>query len=912
MTQFVAWIVRHPAISLILALLIAAAAMLPIRRLNIDAATQALIDDTGPAKAVYDDFIDAFGSDTLTVVVIAHPNGDAFQPETIRYIDELSYAMETYPGVVGVRSLTTALQPEGDGETIRVNRLFEEIPDDPASYARAKSQALANPTLLGNVVSTDGRFAAVNIRTDDGGDEHYATRFLDELDRVIAEHGGVHETYYVGEPRFNVAFDAAIKHDQVTLVPIAVGAILFVLWLAFRDKVALALPVVAGGLSIAAALGVMAWLGFSVNAVSVMVPSVLIVVGCTEDVHLLADYVRNLRDGREQHAAASETLRHAALPMCLTALTTVAGFAALALNDIPAIREFGLACCFGLILNFIFTLLIASPLFRWLKPPKPRPEGGRRLDAALQRVVALTVKRRAAILTTAAVVAALAIIGALRLRTDNDPIAFFKRDAPIRIDFERVHRDLSGGRLFHIAFETARPGDAKEPAVLRQVAAAQSYLAEMGLFDQSLSLVDFLALMNREMTGDPAAPALPETRAAVAEYALLMEGEGLSRFLDADDQRLSVAVRHHINGSWEMRRALERVRQWLDQNVGVYTIDGETRRLTWEITGESILIHRAADAMVAGQVESLSLALTLIFAIMCLLFLSFKAGLIALVANALPIVMNFGLMGWLGLPLNTGTCLIATIALGVAVDDTIHFMVRYQRALRETNDQKRALMETVRYEGRPIVTTSAALTLGFAALVFSPMMPTVHFGVLAALIMIYALLTDLLVNPAMLISVQLITLWDYVAVRIRHSALQDSLILRGLTRAQAKTVVLLGSLRRVKAGETVVRQGEPGEDMYLILSGAAEVSLDDETGGRSDVARLEDGAIFGEMALLGEGVRSATVVAASDAELLRIDDRALYRVQRRNPRIAAKLYENIARVLSERVRAETRKAHPAD
>ncbi len=913
MSKLASWIARHPKLSFATTLAVTALLLANIDQLRIDASTDALIGQDDPEKAGYEAFIDRFGGDTLTIVVVTPPTGDVFQPETIRLIDEISYAMEGFPGVVGVRSLTTAQNIKGDGEYLDTNKLFEEIPDDPAAYGPLKADALANPTFVGNVVSADASHAAINIRTEDDGEPGYDRRFLDHLQKTIEAHRGAHEIYQVGAPRFNTAFDAYIKRDQVTLTPLAVVVILLALWIAFRSPAGLALPMVASGLSIAATLGFMAWMGFPVNAVTVMVPSVLIVVGCTEDVHLIDEFLQNLRAGQTKVQAIINTARHGALPMTLTALTTALGFFVLALNDIPAIQQFGVVASFGLVINFLFTLALAPALFRWTGTPKKRaPKKRSPITALLQLAERVSQKRRGTALAISTAVIAAAIAGLFMLRADNDPIGFFRQDAPIREDFERVHADMSGAHLFHLVFETEKPGDAKEPAVLRQVEAAQKFLNGSGLFDQTMSLVDFLKLMNREMTGDEDQYALPGSRNAVAEYVLLMEGDALSRYVDMEDAALSVAVRHHMSGSYEVRRALDRVSEWLALNTGRYVVDGEVRNLTWRVTGESVLLHRAADAMVSGQIKSLALAMGLIFLIMCLLFLSVKAGLIAMVSNAVPILLNFGLMGWLGIPFNSGTCLIATIALGVAVDDTIHFMVRCQRCLHSENNQQRALTLTIRREGRPIVITSAALAAGFVTLVFSPFIPTAHFGALAALIMIYALLTDLFLNPALMMTVQLITIWDYVAVKIKASALRDSLIFRGLKKAEAKTVVLLGSLRRAGAGERIVRQGDRGEDMYLILSGSVDVYLEGETGARHNVARLEDGAVFGEMALLGEGVRSATVEAAADTELLRIDDRALERVKRRNPSIAVKLFANISKVLIERVRSETRKASRAD
>jgi hypothetical protein len=260
-------------------------------------------------------------------------------------------------------------------------------------------------------------------------------------------------------------------------------------------------------------------------------------------------------------------------------------------------------------------------------------------------------------------------------------------------------------------------------------------------------------------------------------------------------------------------------------------------------------------------------------------------------------------MGWFAIELNTSTSMVALVALGIAIDDTIHFMVRYQGELRATNNQTQAMVNTIRIEGEPVLFTSVALACGFAVLMLSNFVPSIYFGLLAALVMIYALLTDLFVNPIMLLSIQLITVWDYVALKFKKAVLDESLILKNLSYSEAKKLVLLGSIRKASAREYIFHQGEKGEEMYLILSGRVKVLAEGEKGEANVLNILEQGELFGEMALLGEGVRTAAVHAETDVELLRIDYHALERVRRRNPRISAKINMNIARILSERVKS---------
>jgi CRP-like cAMP-binding protein len=196
------------------------------------------------------------------------------------------------------------------------------------------------------------------------------------------------------------------------------------------------------------------------------------------------------------------------------------------------------------------------------------------------------------------------------------------------------------------------------------------------------------------------------------------------------------------------------------------------------------------------------------------------------------------------------------------------------------------------------------LALGFFTILFSNFVPSIQFGYLSAFVMIYALLTDLFVNPVILLWVQLITLWDYVTLKFKKTVLEQSLIFKNLRYSEAKKVVLLGSIRKASADEHIFYQDEKGEEMFLILSGRVRVVMTLEQGREKILDTLEQGDLFGEMALLGEGTRTASVIAETDTELLKIDFKSLERVRHRNPGIAAKLYMNIARILTKRVLAQ--------
>lgn len=267
----------------------------------------------------------------------------------------------------------------------------------------------------------------------------------------------------------------------------------------------------------------------------------------------------------------------------------------------------------------------------------------------------------------------------------------------------------------------------------------------------------------------------------------------------------------------------------------------------------------------------------------------------------LSILFHLGFMGWLKIPFTLETCMLIVLAFGFAANTILHFLVRYRERLMATNDQNLAIGTTIYHEGEPVFLTSIGLMLGFGLFLFSGSSLTSLLGLLSALLMVYAVINVFFINPLILDAVQIITIWDFVRFNIKAPLLQERQIFKNLRYSQIKKVILLGSVWEVPAHEFVIRQGEPGREMYMLLTGKAEVAVEKD-GQKHVLGQVEPGDLVGEMSLLGEHVRSANVVAIKDSKFLRIDEKSLKRVQQSYPRIAATLFLNISVILNERLK----------
>ncbi|MGH7353488.1 MAG: MMPL family transporter [Candidatus Rokuibacteriota bacterium] len=905
MKRILLWLFEHPVASCAAVLAVTVLLGWQIPRLRIDDSAEGLTVVNDPARSVYELARKRFGSDNLTVVLVKAD--DVFAPAVLAVVRRLSDGLVRLPNVSRVESLTTVKNIRGEGDSLNTDLLIETLPRTPEEVERIRRDALGTRVLVGNLVARDARATAITVyadpRADDPGFNH---RFVGQVEALIAR-----ETkpgliiYQVGGPFIKTTYADYITRDQKTVVPLSILVLLGALLLSFRMLQGVVIPVITAIVSIVWALGLMVLFDLPLTILTGIIPSLLLAIGFTEDVHMIAAYHHHLERGQDKLSAIRSMLEEAALPILVTTGTTVVGFGSLVTTDITMLIQFGWASSLGLTANFVVTMALLPPMLRWWKVPRrfrraafeDESEHGM-IPRLMERLAEFNLRYRVPILVVSGLLTVGSLIGWYTLRVNTDIVSFFPVSSPVRTRLEDLHRSMSGGLAFYIVVDTGREDGVKDPAVLRTIAGLQDFLASTGKVDKSVSVADYVRKMNREMHGgDPAWETIPDTRDQVAQYLLTLEGPELAKFLDFNAGAANIVVRHDLTGSGDLSALLGQIQAWVARSVPA--------NVSVKPTGEAILFNNASDFMAINELTSFVWTFIIIGLIHAVLFMSFKAGALSLIPNAVPILFNYGVMGLLGIPLNTSNALIATIAIGIAVDDTVHHMVTYSRQLNLHHDQKIAMLNTMRAQGRPIIYVSVALAAGFLALVFSSFVPTVHFGWLAATVMLLAMVTELVLTPILMYSTRLITLWDLVLTRMNPDVVRTAPLLHGLSRWEARKVVLLGRLDEVTADALIVGKGETGTEMYMIVSGRVRVFDRLSNGAEKTLTILGPGEIFGEMALVSQEPRSASVIAEMPTTVLRLDFEAFERIRRRFPYTGAKLFRNLARVLAGRLRELT-------
>jgi uncharacterized protein len=744
----------------------------PGLNLRIDPSTEPMLPAGDPAREVYRQAIADFGEDE--VYVIAMETEELFRAETLEALRRATDRIARFPEVRSVQSLTDVVSFRYDSEleSIEVADFIDEIPEQAEALATLRARALSDPLYRRTLISDDGRTAAINVTFRKMTDQQFIEDRLDERIREALdqeERPGI---------RFHVAGRSHIKTrvyhvmvgDMRLLIPIALGVVALGLFLVFgsRRGVLLPLGIVAG--STLWTFGAIAWLDRPLTVLTTLLAPMLTAIGSVYGIHALARYEEETAragggggggGGAEETPVVaspggfpSPTLLHLRLPVLAAGFTTMIGFGALLLTDVPAVFEVGAFSVLGVASMTLLTLVGFPAALALLPLRAPATAGAAhalpariavRLDRLLEAVARRVARHAGIALAVWSVVLAACVVAIPRIEIDTDYLSLFPEEAPIRREFETVNRLLAGAIPLYVALRAEEPGAFREPAALRAVERIQTGAEGAPGVSRTLSVVDTVRVMNRTLAkDDPDEERIPDTRGAVAELLFFAPKGHLDHVINVNHSRANVLVRTGAVGTSAVRELEAKL-------AGEVARAGLPDGIRADVTGNAILLSRSADGIARSQPRTVALAALAIFALVALAFRSLPLALVAMVPNLVPVTIYFGILGFGAAPLSLPTSLIGSVALGIAIDDTVHYLVRYGRERRAGLSPRAATLVCGRRVGRPIAITSMMLIAGFLVVALSGFATLQQFGLLSAATMAICLLTDLLLLPALLI-----------------------------------------------------------------------------------------------------------------------------------------------------------------
>ncbi len=626
--------------------------------------------------------------------------------------------------------------------------------------SRAESWSLYQDTLY----SRDGTLANVVVNVANG-DMAVISSVATALKTILADHPspGI-RTYLDGEGVISREMGVTMLSDLTILMPLVVVTVGVILFLCFRKWQGLVYPMVVVAVSVVCAVGAMGWLGVPFNIASVAMPPLLVAIASAYGIHQMNHYF--LDPDHDKLTILAHNIGVVGLAILLSGVTVMVGFGALAAERFVPIRNFGLFTAFGDLVAIAVALWTLPALLlvgSHTKNVTTQESESGLLGRFLRSLVGLNQRHAKTVVIAAAVLSAAFLLGFLGIRSELNNISFFKTSTEIRKADDLLNEKLAGTQSLQVVLDTnlsspvigpsgrlesapdGEPVMAVTPAILQKIEAfSRDVQAKFPRVRKVMSLNDVVKKMNQEMNGgNPSFFVVPGDPNLIAQYLLIFSGD-LQSVLTAGHDKLRISLTMKRMGTEDAEQIARWVRAYFDPEFC------RANHVRAEVTGVAHLYYTANELLLDGMVKSIVICVVLVFFILFGLLRNFKMSLIAVSPILATLVINFGLLGFLQIPLNTATAMVSSIAVGIGVDYSIHFITWYRKQVRRSRDVAAALEHSILHKGRAILYNMLVIFGGFVVLVASNFVPLVQFGLLVAICMVTTAAGALIVVPAIL------------------------------------------------------------------------------------------------------------------------------------------------------------------
>ncbi len=730
-------------IALLVCLFVAAGATLS--RLRVDNTPNEYAPADSATVKLDEDLRRQFPRDWGLVLLFRSEN--PYRSQFLSRLHALTQRLALDPRIERVLSPTTLDHISGTEDGFAVEPLIDPAGLGSGDPEQRRKRVLGDPFAPGLVASPDGHGLALIVRSKELHDSLERLRLYNSVLDSIHESGlDGSLVATAGEIALDVAELKSVLRDSAVFVPITTAAGLVLLWFLFRRRVAIVLAIVAISFNVTIAIAAIAIWNRPLTLVTAMAPPLVAALTIAALIHLYnAIYSASARGlaGADRMSAALAELRR---PAWYTSITTAAGLFSLGLSPIPPIQTFGFASGIAALAIYPLTIwALPALLIVWDRKPWPgRGRVGASLDFVVSRSAKLALRRP--VWVTGIVLALLAAGSPLlmKVQAETDVYRFFRDSHWLTRSTNAVERDLAGIWMLEIVFDGPGRDALKDPERLKALKDFQNWLDGLPDVDRTYGMTDIVEQMNWAFHGeDQQFRRLPDDRRLLSQYLFIYDGRDLYELVDRDFQRTRMTANLKVHGATAIQGVIRQIEAHLQ--------DHPVADLHWQIGGRAKLFAEQQDRLVTGQIRSLGLALVLMFGLMLLLWRSVSAAVLCMIPNVSPIILIFIAMGALDIRLDMATAMIASVAVGIAVDDTIHVYEGFSRQRARGVRVFAALIRTYNRAGRAVAATTTILSAQFLLLMFSAFVPTEQFGLLTSIGLVAALLFDLLLLPALIV-----------------------------------------------------------------------------------------------------------------------------------------------------------------
>lgn len=726
------------------------------RHLSFDSSTENFLNRNDPIWQSYMDFEEKYGLSAYFIVLVRDQN--LFSKagiERIRHLRE--QFMQHVPHTADIESIENTRHIHSEGDDIRIEPLFAEDLDA-VDFAEKKQIATSTPYYLNRLINQQGDTTAIIVRLRQYEPErlqmYQIGQSSDALQAVVDSQQSQFQQQVLvgGSPTIAVELTRASKQDMLVFSIMAAFIVALVQFALFRRLSAVVMPLACLGVAIAMVLSIMAWGHYPVQVSSAILPSFLMAVCLADAIHFLRSFYPAYDQGMAKREAIKTALDHTGVAMFFTTLTTSVGMFSFSTASVAPVASLGLFAALGVWMAFLLTviclpsLLLICPLQRKAEKTQNR----QRLQAFCTRYIRFISQYAWHIITVGLVLLGLSIVAASKLSFSHDPLQWFAEDHPLREINRQIESSLSGTMQVEVLISNrekpTQPLDVEQLHMIDSWLSAITAQPQAGIrISSSVSVLDILKEANQILVPEEGY-RLTDSQALLSQQVLLLRFDPdntLDQLIDYDFTEMRVTLSIPWTDAIEYTAFFRELEQHFSYQLG--------EQLAIDINGMANVSNRAFHNMVDSMASSYINAGIIIMLLLMMLIKSLKLGLMLILPNLLPITMVLALMYLLAIPLDLFTMLIGSIAIGLIVDDAIHFVYTFQRNYARLADAAQALVSTLVTTGTALVSTTLVLCSGFLIYCFSALENLLAFGLLTALCIALALVADLLIMPAILL-----------------------------------------------------------------------------------------------------------------------------------------------------------------
>lgn len=761
-SPLIRWVIGHPRALSAGFVALAMGVIAGVFQLEVDFSARAFFGSDGPALAVLDDFQSRWGADDGIIFLgVEARRGDFWDGTHAAALASLGEALEQRPGVKQVQGYWDLVVPIDDNGVLSLEPLSVQLKKSPAAVRTVQAALRASPVWTPLVLSKDAKRTAIAITLDVTADDIAAVRsVVEDLHQTIVAHRSAEyfRFHLGGHPTIRAGLLRLILADQAVFVPAAFLLMAILLALLFQTWEGVWVPLIVAGLPSLFVMGIMGYRSEPIGVVNQVYFTLLPVIAVSGAIHFLSQYrveLDNLalkgveRDRRFSIMALRNTFHEVGSACFLSALTTMVGLLSLQVSQMPVLRNFGAYSAFGVVAALL-TLFLFVPFLLGHRPPKPRLASQERKSSVSERVLLtiseLVIRRPKTIGCIAVTCVLLAGIPSRHVQVDTKLIDMLRGDHPAAIANRFLDEHLGGLLSLEVEWR-GEPGAMTNPGVLAALDAFETRVRALPHVRAVVGPPDLVRQLHLAVVGDHALPL--EQRAVGQLLELTADAQLVHSCLSTDRARARISIRTTDMGAQAFRQFESEVAALIEEMTQNMT--SSPTPLSAIMTGTASASYRGIARLSTDLRDSILSAFVIIFLLITWVFRSVRIGLIAILPNGLPLLFGYASLGVLDWPLEPGPAVVFTVALGIAVDDTIHLLKRWQTALTRGMSGPDAIRYAIRESGRAVIITTMILMTGFGINALSQFPTNARVGVLGAWVLFCALLGDLIILPALLL-----------------------------------------------------------------------------------------------------------------------------------------------------------------